>query len=128
MCCIYMQGDIEDPNDLINLILMASQSSIFFSHRIWFFFQSLQFTNDAIGIKHKDRAQLILTQLKKICIESQELLCLVNSSDLIHFIIKFGMLKHYPEFIKHFEDVLQNYDKKGGLRKFIEEIADTRVN
>ena len=48
----------------------------------------------------------------------------MNSSDLIHFIIKFGMLKHYPEFIKHFEDVLQNYDKKGGLRKFIEEIAE----
>jgi hypothetical protein len=41
ICCIYMQGDIDDPNDLINLILMASQSSIFFSHRIWFFFQSL---------------------------------------------------------------------------------------
>jgi hypothetical protein len=38
------------------------------------------------------------------------------------------MLKHYPEFIKHFEDVLQNYDKKGGLRKFIEEIAEKRVN
>jgi predicted class III extradiol MEMO1 family dioxygenase len=45
-----------------------------------------------VGIKHKEAAQLILTQLKRICIESEELLCLVNSSDLIHYIIKFGMI------------------------------------
>jgi hypothetical protein len=56
LCCIYLQGDIDDPNDLINLILNAAQSSIFFSHRVWFFFQSLQFTNDATGIKHKNAA------------------------------------------------------------------------
>jgi hypothetical protein len=38
ICCVYMHGEIDDPNDLINLIVMASKSNIFFSHRIWFFF------------------------------------------------------------------------------------------
>lgn len=52
----------------------------------------------------------------------------MNSSDLIHYIIKFGMLKKYPDFHKHFQDVLNNNDKKVALRKFIEEIADQRVN
>ena len=49
LCSIYIQGDIEDPNDLVNLILMASKSNIFFSHRIWFFFMSLIFTKDEAG-------------------------------------------------------------------------------
>ena len=98
LCSVYMHGEIDDPNDLINLIVMASKSNIFFSHRVWFFFQSFQFSNDAIGKKHRDSAQLILTQLKKICIESEELLCLVNATDLLHYIIKFGMLDHYPNF------------------------------
>ena len=54
---------------------------------------------------------------------------MVNSSDLIHYIIKFGMLKQYPEFRKHFEDVLlNNNDKKGALRKFIEDIAQSRLS
>jgi predicted class III extradiol MEMO1 family dioxygenase len=78
-----------------------------------------------VGIKHKEAAQLILTQLKKICIESEELLCLVNSSDLIHYIIKFGMLRQYPEFQEHFGDILN--DKKGAMRKFIDEVAISRV-
>jgi hypothetical protein len=37
------------------------------------------------------------------------------------------MLKQYPEFQKHFEDILNNYDKKNALRKYIEEIATQRV-
>ena len=98
LCSVYMHGEIDDPNELINLIVMASKSNIFFSHRIWFFFQSFQFSNDAVGKKHRDSAQQILTQLKKICIESEELLCLVNATDLLHYIIKFGMLDQYPNF------------------------------
>lgn len=38
LCSVYMHGEIDDPNDLINLIVMASKSNIFFSHRVWFFF------------------------------------------------------------------------------------------
>lgn len=61
ICSVYIHGEIDDPNDLINLIVMASKSNIFFSHRIWFFFQSLMFTNDAVGKKQRNAAQMILT-------------------------------------------------------------------
>mmetsp|Transcript_33658 Transcript_33658/g.51949 ORF Transcript_33658/g.51949 Transcript_33658/m.51949 type:complete len:91 (+) Transcript_33658:475-747(+) len=38
ICSLYLRGEMDDPNDLINLILRAAKESIFFSHRIWFFF------------------------------------------------------------------------------------------
>lgn len=133
-----MHGEIDDPQELINLIVMASKSNIFFSHRIWFFFQSFQFSDDAVGKKHRDSAQLILTQLKKICIESEELLCMVNATDLLHYIIKFGMLDHYPNFQKHFQEFMaQNspsgmnendqVNKMAQIRKIIQDISAERV-
>lgn len=59
---------------------------------------------------------MIVTQLKTICIECQQLLCLVNSQDLIYYIIKFGMLKQYPNFYKHFEDKLTSMDPEEEIR------------
>lgn len=47
----------------------------------------------------------MLKQLKKICIESQELLCLISAQDVTQNIIKFGMLSQYPHFMRHFEDM-----------------------
>lgn len=38
------------------------------------------------------------------------LLCLVNSKDLIHYIIKFGLLKFYPHFLKHYEGQIASLD------------------
>jgi hypothetical protein len=39
----------------VNLILLASQTSFFFSHRIWFYFQSMLFSaqssTDEAGLK-----------------------------------------------------------------------------
>lgn len=46
LCCIYLHGEIDEAEDLANLILACSKSSIFFSHRIRFFFKSLIFTAD----------------------------------------------------------------------------------
>jgi hypothetical protein len=48
-----MTGEIDDPQHLINLILGASKQDIFFSHRIWFFFQSMLFLNDETGRRYK---------------------------------------------------------------------------
>ena len=41
LCSFYVQGDFEHPLELVNLIVMAASSSFYFSHRVWFFFQSL---------------------------------------------------------------------------------------
>ena len=40
MCSFYLKGDYERPSELIALILEACKLSFFFSHRVWFFFQS----------------------------------------------------------------------------------------
>lgn len=52
LCSIYMHGEMDDPEELVKLILGASKQDIFFSHRIWFFFQSLIFTQDETGRNH----------------------------------------------------------------------------
>lgn len=44
LCSFYLRGDSEKPQLLVNLILLASSSSFFFAHRIWFYFQSMLFT------------------------------------------------------------------------------------
>ena len=45
LCSFYLRGDSEDPERLVNLIVMASSSSFYFSHRIWFYFQSMIFNS-----------------------------------------------------------------------------------
>lgn len=57
-------------------------------------------------------SQYIVTELKRICIECQQLLCLVNSQDIIYYIIKFGMIKQYPELKKHLEDKLTDPEQE----------------
>lgn len=77
ICSMVMH--LDDPHDVINLILNASKQSNFFSHRILFFFQSTIFSKDELGKRKQNEAEELLGQLKKICIESQQILCLVNS-------------------------------------------------
>jgi hypothetical protein len=42
----YLKGDYEEPNDLANLMVLGSSTSFFFSHRVWFFFQSTMFQEE----------------------------------------------------------------------------------
>jgi hypothetical protein len=44
LCSFYLQGIFGDTKSLVNLIVQASKSDFYFSHRIWFFFQSVVFT------------------------------------------------------------------------------------
>lgn len=39
----YLKGDYEHPADISNLMVLAASTSFFFSHRVWFFFQSTMF-------------------------------------------------------------------------------------
>ena len=43
MCSFYLKGNLENPADLFNVIILASQTDFFFAHRIWFFFHSAMF-------------------------------------------------------------------------------------
>jgi len=72
-------------------MLMASTYSFFFSHRIWFFFQSTIYIDDVEGNRlHQlyalftySRSQVVLKGLKDACIESKERLYLANSTTIL---------------------------------------------
>ena len=40
ICTFYLTGAMEDPEKLYNLLLMASKSDFFFSHRVWFHYHA----------------------------------------------------------------------------------------
>ena len=58
LCSFYLRGDSEKPQPLVNLILLASSTSFYFSHRIWFYFQSMIFNQT--GNNNADEAGLKL--------------------------------------------------------------------
>ncbi|CDW87043.1 phosphatidylinositol kinase (pik-k) [Stylonychia lemnae] len=82
LCSFFLKGNYEDPQELKDLIVLASSASFYFSHRVWFFFQSTMF---------QDR-------LKNVCLEINEKLYLANSQDLITLIGDLNLLDFYPNF------------------------------
>ena len=82
---------------MINLIVMASSSSFFFSHRVWFFFQSLIINFDDVDSKELyKKSRVAMRGIKDACIQSKERLYLANSSDLIDLIYQFKLIEFYP--------------------------------
>lgn len=46
LCSFFLKGNLEntrDEEDLFKVIILASETNFFFSHRIWFFFHSAMF-------------------------------------------------------------------------------------
>jgi hypothetical protein len=78
-----MVGEIEERSQLTDLILNSSEQSIFFSHRIWFFIQSLLYVKNEEGEMHKKKSLELLHGLQRVVIKTEELLCLVNSVELV---------------------------------------------
>lgn len=111
LCCIYLYGEVDEPHELVSLLQISSKSSIFFSHRVWFFFQSLLYTPDDNGKRHKKLAELMLSNLKRICIDSQELMCLMGSMEIIKHIVKFGMVQQYPHLLRHLDGLMKIDDQ-----------------
>jgi hypothetical protein len=69
LCSFYLRGDCEKPQPLVNLILLASSSSFFFAHRIWFYFQSMLFNGNS-GVSGQDEAGLRLQFSRtKVCLQ-----------------------------------------------------------
>lgn len=84
LCCFYLKGDSEVEEELVNLITLASASSFFYSHRIWFFFQAMLFPeSDPSSKEHHYKSRVVLRGLKDGCIKSKERLYLTNSKDIV---------------------------------------------
>lgn len=97
LCCFYLKGDSEAEQDIVNLITLASTSSFFYSHRIWFFFQAMLFPEDDPTSKQQHtKSRVVLRSLKEGCIKSKERFYLTNSQDLVKLIQEFGKTENYP--------------------------------
>lgn len=98
LCCFYLKGDSEMEQELVNLIVMASTSSFFYSHRIWFFYQAMLFPEtDPASKAHHHKSRIVLKCLKDSCLNSKERLYLSNSKDIANLVQEFGLLDHYPQ-------------------------------
>lgn len=122
-----MVGEIDNPESLTELILNSCEHSTFFSHRIWFFCQSLLFASTEEGSKHRDKTRDLIKHLEQVVIKSQELLCLVNSYDLMQQIIKLGLLPLYPSFNRHQTSEALATEALNKFKEFIKNISKQRV-
>ena len=115
LCCFYLKGDSEMEQDLVNLITLASTSSFFYSHRIWFFFQAMLFPeSDPTSREQHQKSRLVLRSLKEACIKSKERLYLTNSQDIVKLIQEFNMTEKYPWLVQMIKD--DGVIKKSGQR------------
>lgn len=115
LCSFYLRGDFEDPERLVNLLVMAATSSFFFSHRIWFYFQSMIFSGlgaatagggeapttpgDQTTVKEQyKRTRVALAGIRDACCqeECKERLYLSNSGEIVELLRELGLLADYP--------------------------------
>jgi hypothetical protein len=90
-----LKGDYEHPEDIANLVVLASSTSFYFSHRVWFFYQSTMYQEMDDEIYTKSRH--ILKALKSVCLENRkEKLYLANSKDLVNLIVELNLTEFWP--------------------------------
>lgn len=95
LCSFYLKGNSERPQDLFNVIILASETNFFFSHRIWFFFHSAMFQEFSDEIY--EMSEGILKALKTVCLENlKEKLYIANSEKISKMIIQLFMSDFYP--------------------------------
>ncbi|CDW87840.1 phosphatidylinositol 4-kinase [Stylonychia lemnae] len=130
LCSFYVKGDHKFPEDLVNLIVMASSSSFFFSHRVWFFFQSMLIGSDNESKEMYKKSSLALRGIKDACLKSKERLYLANSSSIVKLIQQFGLLEQHPglqELIRYLQ--LKNERKVSDIyQKQVQGIQNTMPN
>jgi hypothetical protein len=89
----------------VKLITLASTSSFFYSHRIWFFFQAMLFPEDDPTSKEQHtKSRVVLRSLKEGCIKSKERFYLTNSQDVVKLIQEFGKTEHYPWLVQMIQE------------------------
>jgi hypothetical protein len=69
ICSFYLKGNSESPQKLFNVLVLASQTNFFFSHRVWFFFHSAMFQEFSQQIY--EQSVSLLKALKTVCLENQ---------------------------------------------------------
>ena len=85
---MFIQDEPHNLDELTDLILMASKSDFFFSHRIWFYFRSAIFNDLENQDKVADLSFQVLQGLKTVCLDSEEeKLYIANSKEIIGMII-----------------------------------------
>jgi hypothetical protein len=78
MCSFYLKGSLENPKELLDVMLLASDTNFFYSHRVWFFFHSAMFQEFSQQIY--EMSITILKGLKKVCLDNfDEKLYIANS-------------------------------------------------
>ena len=98
MCSFYLKGNLENPQDLFNVIILASQTNFFFSHRVWFFFHSAMFQEFSQNIY--EMSANILKALKTCVLDNQdEKLYIANSKEITRLIIQLFMSDFYPSIL-----------------------------
>ena len=101
LCCFYLKGHSDCEEQIVDLITLASTSSFFYSHRIWFFFQAMLFPeSDPMSRELHYKSRVCLRGLKEACIKSKERLYLTNSQDVVKLIQEFNMHSSYP-WLRH---------------------------
>lgn len=87
-----MNGDLDysEHEELLNLILAASQSDFYFSHRVLFFMQA----NRKEPMAHK-----VLHCLRQVSMhkDTQEVMYLASGQDILAELAKTGLLNCYPK-------------------------------
>lgn len=117
LCSFYLRGDFEDPERLVNLLVMASTSSFFFSHRIWFYFQSMIFSGLGVAVtatpatptpkqegdqttvkEQYKRTRVALAGIRDACCqeECKERLFLSNSGEIVELLKELRLIMEYP--------------------------------
>ena len=105
LCCFYLKGDSDAEQDIVKLITLASTSSFFYSHRIWFFFQAMLFPEDDPTSKEQHtKSRVVLRALKEGCIKSKERFYLTNSQDVVKLIQEFGKTENYPWLVQMIQE------------------------
>jgi hypothetical protein len=77
MCCFYLKGEFEKLKELNDIMVVASSTSFFFSHRMWFFFQAEMFSN--FEEDHYKMSRRVLNELREVVYENSECMYIANS-------------------------------------------------
>lgn len=116
ICTFYLTGEMEHPEELYNLILLASSTDFFFSHRVWFHYQSsLQ-----KGLAGADRRAIerVLHGLMSSCMSAQgnlsEPLYLANSQDIIRLLVDLNLGDFYPSLCMVADPSFQRFLEASG--------------
>ena len=115
LCTFLLKGDLEDPAQLFDFILMASSADFYFAHRVWFFLESGMLRGmSATTILE---AQKVLRGLKCLSMSPHgnpnELLFVANSQEIMRLISELNLGDFYPQLGSIMNTFKRQYLERG---------------